>query len=74
MSTPEKCFCHFQGYKVKDADARAQISELSVKVNEEIPNRITEVENTVNEDIKKQIADLKISIQNDIIGALEGDY
>lgn len=28
----EKCFCHFNGYKVKDADAQKKIEELKAKV------------------------------------------
>ena len=28
MSTTEKCFCHLNGFKVKDADARAEIENI----------------------------------------------
>lgn len=29
MADTEKCFCHLNGYKVKDADARAAIEEIN---------------------------------------------
>ena len=32
MSNTEKCFCHLNGYKVKDADARAGVEILSGEV------------------------------------------
>lgn len=34
MPDKEKCFCHLGGYKVKDADAREQITELNEKIFE----------------------------------------
>lgn len=55
MST-EKCFCHLNGYKVKDADARAKIEQFDIALNRfaettlpAMENRITGVENGLTE-------------------------
>lgn len=39
----EKCFCHLNGYKVKDADARAEIKNLKAQATE-LLNKITQLE------------------------------
>lgn len=49
----DKCFCHLNGYKVKDADARKSIEELTTKV--------TENKTSFNEELK---ALTNIVIQN----------
>lgn len=80
----DKCFCHFNGYKVKDADARRDIAqimpameqlndnlnELTAKVNDDISAQISELDTKVNNDIATQINNLR----DEIIGALGGDY
>lgn len=52
MSNTEKCFCHLNGYKVKDADARAAVEILSGEVE-----RLT----TENANLSAEIEALKAS-------------
>lgn len=56
MANNEKCFCHFNGYKVKDADARKQLEEHaeSIAIIEEyelpeIKAKLTEIIAKLNE-------------------------
>lgn len=81
----DKCICHLFGYQIKDATARAQITELDNKVNNEISQQLTALDTKVNEDIATQINTLDTKVNEDItreinelreeiIGELGGDY
>ena len=66
----EKCFCHLNGYAVKDSTARKQIEDLSKKVNEDIAEQLTTLDEKVTDDINTAIDGLR----NEIIGELQGEY
>lgn len=61
----EKCFCHLNGYKVKDADARAQLSAHDVAIKG-LSEGITELSEKVeNAGGGKAIYKHYITIEND---------
>lgn len=76
MAENEKCFCHLNGYKVKDADARAMIEDLENKEHQnadDIRNQGATVEeygqrlDGVITDVQKhnaQIAALQQAVEN----------
>lgn len=41
----EKCFCHLNGYKVKDADARASVSALEQRATQ-LESKVTSLESS----------------------------
>ena len=61
MAENEKCFCHLNGYKVKDADARAAIAEQQKKIET----------NTVEIGVNTQRIDDLDHHTNDLDGTIE---
>ena len=63
----EKCFCHLNGYKVKDSDARKSIENLLNEINtlsENTNNSINNLETTINENLGKELRKNHIWIFN----------
>lgn len=69
-----KCFCHFNGYEVKDAYARRQIDNNIMPAMETLNDNFNILQEQVNVDVANQITELERRINEDIIGALGGDY
>lgn len=74
MSSEEKCFCHLNGYKVKDADARAQIKTVDAKLDafkSEVGDLKTNLKGQINT-IDNAVGNY-ITANNNRVGLLEND-
>lgn len=58
----DKCFCHLNGYKVKDADARREIEELKTKI--ESQNTTIKEQNTKFAEYDKKFDDQNKEIES----------